>query len=50
MKILDACAYKNRNIGLVDVTGRPCNGLVEAAKATHARLPDIHLGKIPAFQ
>jgi hypothetical protein len=38
---------ENYNIGWVDVTDRPYDELVEAAKATHARLLDIHLGKIP---
>jgi hypothetical protein len=38
---------ENYNIGWVDVTDRPYNELVEAAKVTHARLFDIHSGKIP---
>jgi hypothetical protein len=38
---------ENYNIGWVDVTDRPYDELVEAAKLTHARLLDIHLGKIP---
>jgi hypothetical protein len=38
---------ENYNIGWVDVTDRPYDELVEAAKVTHARLLDIHLGKIP---
>jgi hypothetical protein len=38
---------ENYNIGWVDVTDRPYDELVEAAKITHARLLDIHLGKIP---
>ena len=38
---------ENYNIGWVDVTDQPYNELVEAAKLTHARLLDIHSGKIP---
>jgi hypothetical protein len=38
---------ENYNIGWVDVTDRPYDELIEAAKITHARLLDIHLGKIP---
>jgi hypothetical protein len=38
---------ENYNIGFVDVTDRPYDELVEAAKLTHARLFDIHSGKIP---
>jgi hypothetical protein len=38
---------ENYNIGWVDVTDRPYDELVAAAKATHARLLEIHLGKIP---
>jgi hypothetical protein len=38
---------ENYNIGWVDVTDRPYPELVAAAKLTHARLLDIHLGKIP---
>ena len=38
---------ENYNIGWVDVTDRPYTELIEAAKVTHARLLDIHLGKIP---
>ncbi len=38
---------ENYNIGWVDVTDRPYDELVAAAKVTHARLLDIHLGKIP---
>jgi len=38
---------ENYNIGWVDVTDRPYDELVEAAKVTHARLLDIHLGRIP---
>jgi hypothetical protein len=38
---------ENYSIGWVDVTDRPYDELVEAAKVTHTRLLDIHLGKIP---
>jgi hypothetical protein len=38
---------ENYNIGWVDVTDRPYDELVAAAKVTHGRLLDIHLGKIP---
>ncbi len=38
---------ENYNIGWVDVTDRPYAELVAAAKVTHGRLLDIHLGKIP---
>ena len=38
---------ENYNIGWVDVTDRPYDELVAAAKVTHARLLDIHSGKIP---
>jgi hypothetical protein len=38
---------ENYNIGFIDVTDRPYEELVKAAKAAHARLLDIHLGKIP---
>jgi hypothetical protein len=37
---------ENYNIGWVDVTDRPYNELVATAKFTHARLLDIHSGKI----
>jgi hypothetical protein len=37
---------ENYNIGLVDVTDRPYAELVAAARASHARLRDIHAGKI----
>jgi hypothetical protein len=40
---------ENYNIGFIDATGRPYPELVEAAKATHKRLHDVHSGKIPAF-
>lgn len=36
---------ENYNIGWVDVTDRPYAELVEAAKATHARLYEVHAGK-----
>lgn len=38
---------ENYNIGWIDVTDRPYTELVAAAKVTHARLPDLHSGKIP---
>jgi hypothetical protein len=38
---------ENYNIGFVDVTDRPYNELIAAARVTHARLFDIHSGKIP---
>ncbi len=38
---------ENYNIGWVDVTDRPYPELVAAAKVTHARLLDLHAGKIP---
>jgi hypothetical protein len=38
---------ENYNIGWVDVTDRPYDELIAAAKITHARLLDIHLGKVP---
>jgi hypothetical protein len=38
---------ENYNIGWIDVTDRPYPDLVAAAKLTHARLLDIHSGKIP---
>ena len=40
---------ENYNIGFVDVTDRPYPELVEAAKATHRRLLDVHSGKIRPF-
>jgi hypothetical protein len=40
---------ENYNIGLVDVTDRPYTPLIEAMKATHRRLYDVHAGKIPPF-
>ncbi len=36
---------ENYNIGLVDVTDRPYLAMVEALKATHRRLRDVHSGK-----
>jgi hypothetical protein len=38
---------ENYNIGFVDVTDRPYPELVEAAKATHRRLLEVHSGKVP---
>ena len=40
---------ENYNIGFVDSTDRPYPELVEAAKATHKRLLDVHSGKILPF-
>ena len=40
---------ENYNIGFVDVTDRPYPELVDAAKATHRLLPDVHLGKLRPF-
>jgi hypothetical protein len=37
---------ENYNIGMIDVTDRPYEPLVEAMKRTHARLLDVHLGKV----
>jgi hypothetical protein len=37
---------ENYNIGFVDVTDRPYTELINAAKQTHKRIPDIHAGKI----
>ena len=39
---------ENYNIGWIDVTDRPYPELVAAAKATHAKIDDIHSGKIAA--
>jgi hypothetical protein len=39
---------ENYNIGWIDVTDRPYPELIAAAKATHAKLDDIHSGKIAA--
>jgi hypothetical protein len=36
---------ENYNIGLVDVTDRPYRELIDAAKATHRRLLQVHQGK-----
>jgi hypothetical protein len=36
---------ENYNIGLVDVTDQPYRELIEAAKATHRRLLQVHQGK-----
>jgi hypothetical protein len=40
---------ENYNIGFVDVTGRPYAELIEAAKATHRRLMDVHTGAAVPF-
>jgi hypothetical protein len=40
---------ENYNIGFVDVTDRPYLELVEGAKATHARLFEVHSGKAAPF-
>jgi hypothetical protein len=40
---------ENYNIGFVDVTDRPYVELIEAAKATHKRLLDVHSGKALPF-
>jgi hypothetical protein len=40
---------ENYNIGFVDVTDRPYPELVEAAKAAHRRLRDVHSGKSAPF-
>ena len=40
---------ENYNIGFVDSTDRPYPELVDAAKATHQRLGDVHAGRIPPF-
>jgi len=40
---------ENYNIGFVDVMDRPYRELVDGAKATHARLLDVHSGKVPPF-
>jgi hypothetical protein len=38
---------ENYNIGWVDVTDRPYDELVGAAKVTHGRLLDVHSGRVP---
>ena len=38
---------ENYNIGFVDVTDQPYAEMVAAAKLTHARLLEVHRGKIP---
>jgi len=38
---------ENYNIGFVDVTDRPYSQLINAAKETFRRLPEVHSGKIP---
>jgi hypothetical protein len=40
---------ENYNIGFVDVTDRPYPELVEAAKAAHRRLLEVHSGKTAPF-
>lgn len=40
---------ENYNIGFVDVTDRPYPELVEGAKATHARLFEVHSGTAAPF-
>lgn len=40
---------ENYNIGIIDVTNRPYAELIEAAKATHKRLHDVHAGKVAPF-
>ncbi len=40
---------ENYNIGLVDVTDRAYPGMVEAMKATHRRLYEVHAGKTPPY-
>jgi hypothetical protein len=40
---------ENYNIGFVDATDRPYPELVDAAKATHARLLEVHSGKAAPF-
>jgi hypothetical protein len=38
---------ENYNIGLIDVTDQPYPEMIAAAKLTHARILEIHAGKIP---
>jgi hypothetical protein len=40
---------ENYNIGFVDVADRPYTELIEAAKATHQRLQEVHSGKLLPF-
>jgi hypothetical protein len=40
---------ENYNIGFIDAADRPYTELIEAAKATHQRLQDVHSGKLPPF-
>jgi hypothetical protein len=40
---------ENYNIGLVDVTDRPYPELIEAMKATHGRLFEVHAGREQPF-
>jgi hypothetical protein len=41
---------ENYNIGLVDVTDRPYQELIDALKKTHRRLQAVHSGKIAPFE
>jgi hypothetical protein len=38
---------ENYSIGFIDVTDQPHRELVAAAKATHARLLEVHSGRTP---
>ena len=40
---------ENYNIGLVDVTDRPYEPLIDAMKTTHRRLQAVHAGKSAPF-
>jgi hypothetical protein len=40
---------ENYNIGIVDVTDRPYEPLVDALRATHLRLHDVHAGSAAPF-
>jgi hypothetical protein len=40
---------ENYSIGFIDAAGRIYPELVEAAKATHKCLHDVHAGKVPPF-
>ncbi len=40
---------ENYNIGFVDATNRPYRELADAAAATHARLSEVHAGRMPPF-
>jgi hypothetical protein len=37
---------ENYNIGFVDVTDRPYNEMINAARDTYKRIYDVHSGKI----